>query len=310
MTIHIIAVGAFRARGDLFLSPMGTPAIVDFLGFSNIKKHTFFKMPRRVLAGGTRRRRKMAFRRAPRRRTSAANRAVLGKVRVSKNDSSRWFEKNTSSDCFSTLKMWNVNAFPPQYPVHMQYCSEPTVLQSGIAGVVGPSSSFNLNSLFAPATSGGHQPYFRDQLASIYGYYKITSCTVKITARYVLNPTFTLLAQVRPSNDRANTIVGKSSWTVIEEPGTAFVHGSTAGNTGCSLDMGTISIQNVEGVPKIMYDADTDGYNAAVGATPSKAPILEVAVASLDGNSGNTGFCYVQLVMHGFFYGRDVVAYS
>lgn len=205
------------------------------------------------------------------------------------------------------MKMWNVNAFPSQYPVHVRYVSTPGILQSGIAGVVGPASSFNLNSLFAPETSGGHQPYFRDSLASIYGYYKITHCTVKVTARYVLNPTFSLCTSVRSSTDRADVISGKTFSVATEQPGTSFVHGSTAGNTGCSLDLGTLSIQNIEGCTKVMYDADTDGYNAAVGATPSKAPILEVGVASLDGNSGNTGYCYIELVMHGFFYGRLVV---
>lgn len=148
----------------------------------------------------------------------------------------------------------------------------------GAAGVFGTETSFNLNSMYAPETSGGHQPYGRDQMATLYRAYKVTEVDVVLEVANKNSNAVYLAALLIPPSDTA-TLTAQSTALGYELPN-AFMQIIAPYQTK-RIQL-TIPLWKLIGCTKLQLDADIEDYAATVGNSPTVIPKMSVAVAADD----------------------------
>lgn len=196
---------------------------------------------------------------------------------------------------------------PTRMAFNMTYGRVAT-LTGGAVGITGTGITFQLNSLYAPQTSGGHQPYGFDQMAALYSQYKVLSVDVAITFADPSVGTAAPVIQLRSSSDTFDPI-GITPENFIEKP-----------NSDCWVCDGVtfnrmnftkhIEIADLEGESRSAFYNDTNRYVANVTGSPSSIPKLYVGVGDHGGNSSSTIVCKVQIVYNGFFLNRKTQTYS
>lgn len=170
--------------------------------------------------------------------------------------------------------------FPEKKAVTLVYCQQ---------GVLSPASSglgavqvFRANSLYDPDLSGvGHQPRYRDIMASVYERYAVESSSIEVcfwapgsSSAGQCNVYVTL----RPSDtDDPSTA---SSWETIEENGAIRTKPLGARDGGHDV---TKCYQRYSA--RAMFGSSAmgeDDLSALFGANPSKSPIFAIGVCPIN----------------------------
>ncbi len=171
----------------------------------------------------------------------------------------------------------SADPFPAMVMKDMQYGLTMSLTSSaGGAGVYGTGKVFNLNSIYSPEYSGGHQPYGRDQMAAMYHAYKVTDAWVFAEVANRNAQCGYLSALLIPPTDTA-TLTAQSTSLGYELPN-AFTQLVAPYET--KLIKLAIPLEKVIGCTRSQLLADIEDYAATVGNSPTVIPRLEVACAA------------------------------
>lgn len=115
----------------------------------------------------------------------------------------------SKTDAISTRQKLSVSrgifGFPDEFTTRLRYCDVYTLTSSSNAIA---KQYMRMNSLFDPDQTGtGHQPYYFDQLAALYGRYHVLGS--KMTAEFSLLPS--AIATAQPSGPVLIGVVGDDS---------------------------------------------------------------------------------------------------
>ncbi len=166
------------------------------------------------------------------------------------------------------------------------------------------STTFNLNSVYNPATST-HQPYGFDQYAALYNYYKVHGVRVKITA---VGPSTTCLLcwKLKSPND-SSTLASQTVSTVYERPGNTSVWIQQGAGKPFETEF-DVDLAMLSGLTRAQFEADSANYSAAVTASPTRVFPIEFNVTS-PGSSQSVDVI-VELKYRVRFWDRQIVAQS
>jgi hypothetical protein len=152
---------------------------------------------------------------------------------------------------------------------------------------------FRLNDTFAPY-SGGHQPYGRDQLAAIYGIYKVLAVTVSI--RMLTNPTAPTAMQLSftvPTDTL--TIHGLAVSTVGEKPNNTTLFAVPTNKPPTYVRR--FPMEELLGVSLKDFQADDDNYASVAGSSPGSVPKMHIVTANMLDNTQYSIVCAVEVSM-------------
>lgn len=136
---------------------------------------------------------------------------------------------------------------------------------------------YNLNSLYSPDYTGGHQPYGRDTYAGLYNRYRVFAVRYRVFYSTTSSATTTYRGCLLWNNDSS----AQSNWGLIaERPGSRTTEFSW---TRHSVLKGHLTLANITGVTPVQYKTD-DRFQAQAGATPSETIALHVFHADNTGN--------------------------
>jgi len=189
-----------------------------------------------------------------------------------------------------------VNPIPERYICKMKYSDTFQITAAG-----GSLYRFNLNSIYDPNRTGtGHQPYGRDQLATLYNRYRVFKCAYAIT---FFNSTNTLRLAAVP----ANIELGLGTVSEAVENPLAKWGTQTAGGS-VKVVSGTVYLPSLVGRTKGQYLAD-DRYQAQMAESPAEAAILNVIAQAIT-DVGVTVDCTISLTYHVECFDRNSLAQS
>lgn len=179
------------------------------------------------------------------------------------------------------------SGMPPNYPVNMKYACQFVVTVPAYGVPV--AKQFRLNSLYSPEMSGGHQPYFYDQLKVLYDYYKVLSCTATIN---IFTPV-ALIASIRPDD---NTTVPSNLTLEMERPSCPVVLFSSVGER--LQYRKNYDIAKVLKMSRKEYIED-EQLKVPVGQSPGAdyPAILNILMANPDIGDTNVAYCYLTVVL-------------
>lgn len=199
--------------------------------------------------------------------------------------------------------------FPNRQYFHNQRYMVDYLFYSGAVGVSGSAKLFQLNSLYAPEYSGGHQPYERDQAAAIYQFYKITHVTVKITWYSAQDSAMVgMVAFLNSSN--TTTMTGESYYVSAERIGVYATIVSASGANDQKTVTYNWSIAELDGLTPQQNALDDARYLSLMGGNPAAIPKMEVTAANSAGNEGYGIRAMIEIFYSGYYSGRLQVAQS
>lgn len=130
-------------------------------------------------------------------------------------------------------------------------------------------------SLFDPDfTGGGHQPYLHDQWGSFYSYYRVYG--IKFNIQF-LSTTSTVASMVWVARNSYTTI-SSTDPEVNEEFPTCYAKRAINSSKPVTIK-GFMSVAKTEGLTRREFLGDA-GYEAAIGANPTKYSRLSIGVQS------------------------------
>lgn len=190
--------------------------------------------------------------------------------------------------------------FPAAMQIKLKYCTTHAALTSSSADF--DWNQYSLNSIYDPDVDiGGHQPFYRDQLAAIYGRYKVNGCKVKVIGTCT----------------STEAIMGYGTfnygYTVPVAVQNAIEHGTFRVQAVSSQKpiyfQKYYNLSKLAGAGKAAYN-DSD-YGAAIGSDPTKTIRFVVGSASSDGGgTSGSASVYVELTYYVRFYELLTVASS
>lgn len=158
---------------------------------------------------------------------------------------------------------------------------------------------FNMNSVFDPdATSGSnHQPFGRDQLATLYERYRVYSTSFSV--EFINENALTFDAGfILKSTSSTTTLIS----TAREKPYSKFmILGEQTSNQ--RRLRGYCNCAKILGVTKERYRVD-DHFQAAVASNPPLSPYLHVGVQACNRTGVNTVYCSVTIYYKVCFFQR------
>lgn len=182
----------------------------------------------------------------------------------------------------------STSGLPGNYPMRMRYAD---VLNISVPAYGVPVlHQFNLNSIYDPdRTGGGHQPYFRDQMAQFYDFYKVRSCNFKFVLTTFENRHY--IVSVRPDD---NVTIVSNLTLEMERPGaTNILFTEVAKPTKFSK---RYDIAHILKSKKKEYLED-DTYKTAITSNPSIPTVLNILIANMDSSDANATIVGLAFVM-------------
>lgn len=166
---------------------------------------------------------------------------------------------------------------------------------------------FNMGNLYDPDRTGtGHQPFGRDQFATLYNKYRVYGCKYVITFTNTSSAYNADVAVVL----KPVTTTSTDMQTVAEKPYVQFrsigMNGSAAAKT---VIKGYCHNAKILGVSKLRYSLD-DEYTATAGVPPAEEPYLHIYARERAGTSGIVIGMAVQLTYYVVWYDRVALAGS
>ena len=191
----------------------------------------------------------------------------------------------------------STSPLPDRFFTKLKYASLSTMTTG--AGVV--AHLFNLGNLYDPdRTGGGHQPFGRDQFASLYNKYRVYGCKYVVTFH---NPSSAYTCDVacvlKPVTNASTDMQ-----TVYEKPYTQFrTLGMNGAATSKAVVKGYCNNAKILGVTRARYNSD-DIYSATAGMAPDVEPYLHIYIRERAGTGGLVIGVSVQLTYYCAWYER------
>lgn len=182
----------------------------------------------------------------------------------------------------TTVVNTGITPFPPRFISRMKYVT--SSLAGSIAAGFSYDHRFNLNSLFSPEYSGGHQPYGYDQLcggaggSAPYSRYRVFATGWRVS---VISGTNNIQVIVIPNNSTLNLTAG-SMENYAEQP--RAISKLNAVYDGACVMAGGIRMAKLNGCTEAVYNAD-DRFQAGYNAKPTEDLMLHVVVRNVDSSS-------------------------
>jgi len=196
-----------------------------------------------------------------------------------------------------------INAvLPDNYRTKLRYS---TYYQLYSASGLAIHKVFNANSLFDPDFTGsGHQPRGFDQLAALYGRYRVNSITVKVSIANLTNAGL-LLAQIWCDNDSSDP-----GSTVRYEMNDQAMKASPVGGAGGDVTVlkKTWQLWKVAASSKRKYE-DDDRYSAQVTTDPAEGLFVHLVTDSPQ-NTVHSAEGLIELVYDCTFYDAKTITSS
>lgn len=205
------------------------------------------------------------------------------------------------------------NAYPPTLRCTLPYCEVFGANSNTVANTTGTGVHFVPNSLYAPL-SGGHQPYYFDQLCSAsgpYTKYKVIGFKCRIT---VVNSTANavplhFVTKLTNTTD-SYSISNKLLEDVLEKPGARMdvVPSSGTQSTVVNIDVPDLSV--LFNWSREQYTADTIQTVGSYGTNPTSLVGLNLAVSNAWSTSALAVNCTVEIWFDTVFTERQSVPAS
>lgn len=154
------------------------------------------------------------------------------------------------------------------------------------AGTNIDNNRINLNSMFAPMYTGGHQPYGRDTYAGLYNRYRVFGVRYRITVSSTsqTNMNATIMWNNDPTLETNATLTSERPCSLSQNLSWA---------SPCVFQ-GHLTLSRITGVPNSTYKSD-DRYQATVGTNPSESIIMHILLYDSLGNAVSAGYASVRI---------------
>lgn len=158
-------------------------------------------------------------------------------------------------------------------------------LTTGAIDFFGAEYVYSLNSIYDPLWStGGHQPYGHDTLATMYKKYKVSGCLVEITFSDPSVDGTVVGAMIQPPGATA-TLAGNTIGKCKERPNTMTKPVNNTGSQAAFIKS-YVPIGKISGLTDLQFKADQNTYSANYGADPAAIPKLRISAANSRGTAG------------------------
>lgn len=166
-----------------------------------------------------------------------------------------------------------VGSFPSRARVPLRYTS---YLRVNPGVLTGADTVFSLNGIFDPEISGaGHQPREYDTWATLYGKYRVYSCTVEAHVRQ--RAAHGIAAYLIPNNSPTALV----SANIPQELPRAVALGVTGANQPVASKTVHFDCAAILGLPRAQYLANEDTAGA-IGANPTEQVYVHLWAQQLD----------------------------
>ncbi len=175
--------------------------------------------------------------------------------------------------------------FPSMATVKLRFTYKLTVTGNATASLIGPATPYllQLNSINEPLDTAAAQPYGHDQMAALYGRYKVKSVQVAFLHGCT---TGNLLVIATQPPEGGQTIGGADGGLIAARPNVAIVPSPVLAYQKPEIWRRTYKISELLGLTDAEYDANVEEYSAAVGANPTRMPTVEIGTFGLTIGSG------------------------
>jgi hypothetical protein len=168
---------------------------------------------------------------------------------------------------------------------------------------MGTEKAYIMNDLYDPDYSGaGHQPYYHDQLAAVYGQYIVTAAEFIWTFSNPSADGMCVGVAINPSTQGTTVITGNYPYTFTERPNSCLRWINDSGSQNVTVRQ-RVSMPELEGVSYNEFISN-DNYRANFGSQPSKKFFLRAAAAQTVSGSQQTIQFSLELRMHVRCYSR------
>lgn len=207
-----------------------------------------------------------------------------------------------------SMSLGGKTPFPAKYICKHHY-RESLTLTAGAVGVFGTETGYSLNDVFDPRFSaGGHQPYGRDTMATIYGRYKVLGCKVKIV---FTDPSAdgVVCGVAATTTSDGFSLTGNSYEIGTEKPN---VWSAPVNNTGVQTVTFEkyFDIAKFLGMTKSQYRNDMFHLGSSAGTTPASLALIRVANLDLRAAGAPTVLATVDLDYYVQWYDRLTLGQS
>lgn len=174
--------------------------------------------------------------------------------------------------------------FPKKMFCKLVY-SDTQIITTGAIDFFGPEYVYSLNSLYDPLWStGGHQPYGHDTLATMYKKYKVSGCLVELTYSDPSVDGTVVGALIQPPNETA-TISGNTIGKIKERPNSFTKPVANSGSQSAYIKS-YVPIGKISGLTPLQFKSDLNTFSALYGADPVHIPKLRISAANTRGTAG------------------------
>lgn len=217
-----------------------------------------------------------------------AVRKTVKQMRSGGSKAQRYFKKAPFNRYITT------DPFPAKKPCKLHY-SETFTFTSGVGGIFGTEQVMSLNSLFDPNTTGvGHQPYGHDELALLYKSYKVFGVLIKLTFTDPSDDGVACGARICSASS-SQSMTSQSIAQVDEQPMSVVRYLNNTGNQKVVIKQ-YVPMYVLAGLTKLQFDAThNNSYTTSFGSSPAATPNLRISCADINGTSGTTCKCVVNL---------------
>lgn len=196
----------------------------------------------------------------------------------------------------------------------LQYQDMPIYTSSATQGVFGGVNVYNMNSLLAPLSGGGastNQPTGFDQLATLYGKYKVNAVKVQLEFNDPSEDGMACAFQFLSPAQVAigNTIVGSSIADASARPDISVISLNNTGTQKFSVGR-FFKMHKLGKVSKIQFEANIENWTALTNASPSFLCQLAVGCASYRTTNQPTVIIRVRILYYCTFYELKTLALS
>jgi hypothetical protein len=168
---------------------------------------------------------------------------------------------------------------------------------------MGSELAFKLNDIYDPYYTGvGHQPYYHDQLAAVYGQYLVLSVEFIWTFTNPSADGIGIGVLMNGSTQGTTTITAMAPYQFTERPNACL---KVLNNTGSQVTTvrQKVSLPSLEGVSLNEF-VSNDNYRANYGASPNKKFFVRAAAANLAASATASVQYNIELLYHVRSYSR------
>lgn len=172
--------------------------------------------------------------------------------------------------------------FPTSKIIDLVYCDQINLASATLTPLTGSAVVYRTGCIYDPDASNvgtNHQPYFFDQISSLYQYYQVFEFAWNVSFFNATTNTCFAAVQITDSGDQSYSIATKQMYQLRERPGGWVSPVTVYGNRQVSCS-GSVKLWNVEGIPYTQYRDDED-YQALMAAVPTLTGNLSIAVGDL-----------------------------